>query len=372
MGLDILKTTEISKIRKLGTFGVIDANIFDKSYMHYANPEFWGVGRDMGWTQMASNGAMANDRKSELVVISGVPHIYTFYGEIGGTGGYNSDGHTSLTRDVWSYNIDTNIWTWRGQVGDPRKEGGSCVCNGTIYTFGGSSGPPGPQTADFMRFTPPSVSQSTVPVSSGSGPSARARCSMTAHNHRDLGWCVYVYGGVPVSGNTNYVQQKVLYRYEIDARKWTAMASSVYNGVYSSFETVGDYLYAIGGNSTNGDSRGTTTKIERFDVYAETWTTMGVYGISFGEDGCAVIGTKIYSQGQAHPNAQGRCRIWVYDTVLDTVTFRFPGGDFYGEGDMVSYKNALYMVPGVNKYGRSNILWKWDVNDFTLVIRKVS
>ena len=157
---------------------------------------------------------------------------------------------------------------------------------------------------------------------------------------------VAAYGFSPASGDTNLTR-----RYDIDANTWTLAAPApppVRSEVAYGDTGHGGHIYAIGGRPTAAVG----TRLERYTVETDTWTTMTAMPTARAASTVAVIGNALYVMGGRA--ADGPCGVPAlavverYDIDTDTWSLAAPLPAARSDFAAVAVGNRIYVFGGCN------------------------
>ena len=182
----------------------------------------------------------------------------------------------AIHNDVNRYNATTNTWTPRAPIpGVPNAGEGPCgaLWNGKIYVAQGTTG-----SALYIYdiATNTWTTGANRPVANGYG------CAAGALNGK-----LYVAGG--------NAAPTTLSVYDIATNTWSTGAAPPSGIFLSGYQTVGNFLYVVGGFTPTVGVNSTATM--RLDMTTGTWSSGPAFTPARADFGLASAGTKLYAIG---------------------------------------------------------------------------
>jgi N-acetylneuraminic acid mutarotase len=182
-------------------------------------------------------------------------------------GGYIGAQHDAATNHVWKYSVAANTWSRGPDLPAPRGGGGAAIVNGQLHFFSGS---PNDGPTDRGEHW-------SLPLDGSTTWDARERYPnpVTHLSAVSLGDKIYAFGGEKAWDEQNGNQTEA-YRYDPVMDKWTSIASlpKARSHFASSTFVAGEKIVAIGG-STNGGTQGLAmSDADEYDPATNTWRTL--------------------------------------------------------------------------------------------------
>lgn len=131
--------------------------------------------------------------------------------------------------------------------------------------------------------------------------------------------------------------------------KWIKAENCINKRWLAVVESVGDYLYVIGGrHDINSVTVSYSNLNQQYDIKNNTWINKAPLPIGRESMCSGVVGNKIYIIG-GRTSSEGQYNIIHYDTNLDvwTETFKTPESREYASSCV--YKDNIYIMGGANK-----------------------
>jgi N-acetylneuraminic acid mutarotase len=175
-------------------------------------------------------------------------------------GGRQSSGGNTTNQ---AYDIATDTWATRTALTSSRYRGTAQAYNDLFYYIGGIVSATVGTNQSFNTLTNTWVTLATCPV-------ARHFLSSVIING-----LIYIFGGrLTLTGapytSTVYAEH---YCYDISTNTWSEKASMPSPRHSLSGATVNGIIYAIGGDSTSGDTTGVSNSVFSYDPLTDTWET---------------------------------------------------------------------------------------------------
>uniref|UniRef100_A0A914V7H2 Uncharacterized protein n=1 Tax=Plectus sambesii TaxID=2011161 RepID=A0A914V7H2_9BILA len=208
-----------------------------------------------------------------------------------------------IVRDLWQYNIETQVW-YRHETSElPRLEGHAIACTekGDVYFFGGTFSRIG---CPLWLWTQDSPAMRVAVDPSMPAPGSRRGHSLTYINN-----CLYLYGGyIDMHGSTDS-----LWQFHCDSQQWSLLSiDDGPNGRHGhSAVAFNGCLYVYGGLSdlrAKGD-------FWKFDIAAQKWEVLRAIvhpTARFGHS-CCVTRTRMFLFGGEDGNGNRKDDLWCYD-----------------------------------------------------------
>ena len=228
--------------------------------------------------------------------------------------------------DVNRYNATTNAWAPLAPI--PVASEGPCGAhwNGKLYVAEGDTG------SSFRIYDIASNSWTlgaARPVASGYG------CAAGALNNK-----VYVIGG-------GAAPQTQLTVYDIATNSWST-GNPAPTGVFlAGYQTVGNYLYVVGGFGASPAANSTATM--RLDMSTGTWTSGPAFTPQRADFALASAGTKLYAIGG---DTTGGSYFDSTDLVNELDTASWPGGSWVASPPNLPAPPRQANQAGFNSTGR--------------------
>jgi len=196
-------------------------------------------------------------------------------------GGKNLDAPGGLST-VEAYDPATAQWTTKTPMPTPRSGAAAAVINGRICVMGGTS--VGLDLSTTECFSP------TSNTWSAGSPMPTFRRDLGADAIGNYGYAVGGYGGGDLSGGgPGYVAN--VERYDINANSWTSMPPMPTARDSVAVVAVSGVLYAVGGDNALDRSLST---VEAFNPSLEAWTTKTAMPLALTGVGGVLIDGKVY------------------------------------------------------------------------------
>jgi len=209
------------------------------------------------WANLATQGTPSPRHSIASCVLNGKLYIF----------GGSTTTAWSPTAEAYVFDPATNIWTKLANQPAALCIQTAVAIKGKIYLFGGFNG--GSSVNSFYEYDPVSNTYRTIPNSQS-----------VSHGHRAVNIAdrMFVVGGV---AGTPLLSRCVAY--DPTANTWATYASSPLANTYTFTDTLGGYLYMFGG-SRNTDTT-THNRLFRFHPPSNTWDELptgaqaGYYGV---------------------------------------------------------------------------------------------
>jgi len=183
---------------------------------------------------------------------------------------------------VEAYDPATAQWTTKAPMPTPRSDAAAAVIDGRICVMGGTS-------AAFDLSTTECFDPTTNTWSAGS-PMPTFRRDLGADSIGNYGYAVGGYSGGNFSGGgPGYVP--TVERYDISADSWTSMPPMPTERANMAVAAVSGILYVVGGDNVLNRSLST---VEAFNPSLEAWTTKTAMPVALTGVGGVLIDGKLY------------------------------------------------------------------------------
>ena len=260
--------------------------------------------------------------------------IYTLGGAITGWDTFTP------TDTVEVYDPATDLWDSGKSMPIARMGQASCVVNGKIYVFGGSSesGPNFNIVSTVHEFTPPEPETSPW-ASKTPMPEPRLMAASA-----QVGGIIYVIGGITSDSQPKAVSSVLAYDPRTDT--WTSKADMPTARHSMATCCLDGKIYAVGGSTDPTTPGGKVATVEVYDPIIDTWQIKSdLPFINVYMAACTVNG-KIYAIGGMDAHQRALSTVLEYDPTSDTWSEKtiMPTARNYHAASMVDGK--IYTLGG--------------------------
>ncbi len=202
-------------------------------------------------------------------------------------GGYVGDSPGPATDQVWRYSVVTNAWSPAPALPAARGAGGAAIAGGELHYFGGTSrgtgkGSPDEEEHWALRLDGGTTWEPRAPL-----PNPRNHLAAVT-----LGDRVYAIGGQHAENETTGNQRQVD-AYDPATDAWTRVADlpSARGHVSSSAVVVGGRIVVVGGTDQGNTA---SASVEAYDPAANAWTTLPALPVGRKSPVAGLIGGDLY------------------------------------------------------------------------------
>ncbi len=229
----------------------------------------FGGYQSSNWTQPATKASVYNLDTNSWASIAPVPRGITHAGRaVGGhtiylVGGVVAEGTGEIygTTEVWTYNVDTNLWTSFVPLPEARGSGAAVVTGRMLHFFGGVDLNKSPKSEHWvLDLDNPSAGW----VASTPFPGGLSHFAALA-----IGSSIYTFGG-ETGWDSAAVAQNVVYKFDLASGQWTQLHNMIQalSHVEESTALVGGQVWVFDGQTKPPSGVNT---IYVYDIAGDTW-----------------------------------------------------------------------------------------------------
>ena len=250
----------------------------------------------------------------------------------GGNGAFNGGQTTSIMRELFEYDTQTDTWSQKANMPTARSKTAGAVVGGKFYAIGGETTTLGTATNKVEEYDPATNTWATKAVL----PSNAHSVATATYNGK-----IYSFGGRTIlSGVINNV-----YEYDPATNTWTTKTAMPTARYGASAAELDGKIYVAGGFNSSGIALNT---LQVYDPVANNWSTKAVMPEARAYCGAVADGC-IYVIGGSDSTTS-------YNTVLHYIPsedkwYYWPGLDNNLEGAAtLALNSGIYVINGKNPY----------------------
>lgn len=267
----------------------------------------------------------------------------------------NSGGASQSTpiSNTWRWDAATDTWTNLADVPSKYSGGQMAALGGKVFSLGGFVGVGGSTGTRNDEYDP------GTNIWTPRGSPACNWGSVVAAGNR-----IYVVGSVVVIFGSFAASASLTYWDTVSLTSGTLAPMPAARG-FTASAVIGNYIYTSGGQGPPGLGGPPLTSLYRYDIAANTWTTLAPMLTGRQAHGMAALGGKLYVVGGFTAGAVSDLSLHEYDPATDSwvnMADDLPTPKWYFQA--VAGPNGHLFIPcggdGSNSPGASRTLYEWN------------